>query len=243
MASTSHISLSDPRFGQCWSQGARPNPSLEPTRFGKAHWPPRAPVPCCSGRPVALASVVGSAQTLGVTCYLWRTSFLCYFLSYWQALPAARAQRSRSTPHRSHRSALRRSQRSYSGHPRWPCPIKRDVAAREEAASSGLSAFFANSGCFAKAELRKVPVLSVSFGRRIPTWITEHVHTLDRHRSPRTRASRSSPFLCNTGRGRNRGGSSRHRVLACVDIGTTSVHRPLEEWWSRHCQRRRKLAE
>ena len=45
---------------------ATANPSLEPTRSGKVHWPPIAQYRCCSRRPVALASTVGSAQTLGL---------------------------------------------------------------------------------------------------------------------------------------------------------------------------------
>jgi hypothetical protein len=58
---------STPSFSNFALWRVRPNPSLEPTRSGKAPWPPRAQVPCCSGRPGRLASTVGSAQTLGVT--------------------------------------------------------------------------------------------------------------------------------------------------------------------------------
>jgi hypothetical protein len=39
--------------------------------------------------------------------------------------------------------------------PQWR-PEQKDVAAREEAAASGLSDFFAGSGCFARTELRRV---------------------------------------------------------------------------------------
>jgi hypothetical protein len=42
--------------------------------------------------------------------------------------------------------------------PRWR-PDQKDVAAREEAASAGLKGFLALSGCFASAELRRVPGL------------------------------------------------------------------------------------
>ncbi len=45
--------------------------------------------------------------------------------------------------------------------PQWR-PDQKDVAAREEAAASGLSSFFAGSGCFARAELRRVSNLSPS---------------------------------------------------------------------------------
>ncbi len=45
--------------------------------------------------------------------------------------------------------------------PQWRLDQK-DVAAREEAAASGLSNFFAGSGCFARAELRRVNILSPS---------------------------------------------------------------------------------
>lgn len=43
--------------------------------------------------------------------------------------------------------------------PQWR-PDQKDVAAREEAAASGLSSFFAGSGCFARTELRRVNYLS-----------------------------------------------------------------------------------
>ncbi len=43
--------------------------------------------------------------------------------------------------------------------PQWR-PEQKDVAAREEAAASGLSDFFAGSGCFARTELRRVSSLS-----------------------------------------------------------------------------------
>jgi hypothetical protein len=43
--------------------------------------------------------------------------------------------------------------------PQWR-PDQKDVAAREEAAASGLSSFFAGSGCFARTELRRVNSLS-----------------------------------------------------------------------------------
>lgn len=39
--------------------------------------------------------------------------------------------------------------------PEWR-PDQKDVAAREEAAASGLERFFASSGCFASSELRRV---------------------------------------------------------------------------------------
>ncbi len=45
--------------------------------------------------------------------------------------------------------------------PQWR-PDQKDVAAREEAAASGLSSFFASSGCFARTELRRVSSLSLS---------------------------------------------------------------------------------
>jgi hypothetical protein len=45
--------------------------------------------------------------------------------------------------------------------PRWR-PDQKDVAAREEAASTGLNNFLARSGCFASAELRRVPTLEAS---------------------------------------------------------------------------------
>ncbi|MDX2218438.1 MAG: hypothetical protein SF172_05390 [Burkholderiales bacterium] len=44
---------------------------------------------------------------------------------------------------------------------RWR-PNQKDVSAREEAAASGLDHFFASSGCFARAELRRVSSLSPS---------------------------------------------------------------------------------
>jgi hypothetical protein len=43
--------------------------------------------------------------------------------------------------------------------PQWR-PDQKDVAAREEAAASGLSSFFASSGCFARTELRRVSSLN-----------------------------------------------------------------------------------
>ncbi len=43
--------------------------------------------------------------------------------------------------------------------PEWR-PDQKDVAAREEAAASGLSSFFTSSGCFASTELRRVTNLS-----------------------------------------------------------------------------------
>ncbi len=43
--------------------------------------------------------------------------------------------------------------------PQWR-PDQKDVAAREEAAASGLSSFFAGSGCFARTELRRPSNLS-----------------------------------------------------------------------------------
>ena len=45
--------------------------------------------------------------------------------------------------------------------PQWR-PDQKDVAAREEAAASGLNSFFASSGCFARTELRRVDSLSPS---------------------------------------------------------------------------------
>ena len=45
--------------------------------------------------------------------------------------------------------------------PQWR-PDQKDVAAREEAAASGLSSFFASSGCFARTDLRRVSNLSPS---------------------------------------------------------------------------------
>ena len=45
--------------------------------------------------------------------------------------------------------------------PQWR-PDQKDVAAREAAAASGLSGFFGNSGCFARAELRRVNSLGPS---------------------------------------------------------------------------------
>ncbi len=43
--------------------------------------------------------------------------------------------------------------------PQWR-PDQKDVAAREEAAASGLTGFFAGSGCFARSELRRASNLS-----------------------------------------------------------------------------------
>lgn len=43
--------------------------------------------------------------------------------------------------------------------PQWR-PDQKDVAAREEAAAAGLSNFLATSGCFARAELRRLADLS-----------------------------------------------------------------------------------
>lgn len=40
--------------------------------------------------------------------------------------------------------------------PRWR-PDQKDIAEREAAAERGLGSFFAGSGCFARAELRRVP--------------------------------------------------------------------------------------
>jgi hypothetical protein len=45
--------------------------------------------------------------------------------------------------------------------PQWR-PDQKDVAAREEAAASGLGNFFASSGCFARTELRRASSLSPS---------------------------------------------------------------------------------
>lgn len=45
--------------------------------------------------------------------------------------------------------------------PQWR-PDQKDVAAREEAAASGLNSFFADAGCFARAELRRVNSISPS---------------------------------------------------------------------------------
>ena len=45
--------------------------------------------------------------------------------------------------------------------PQWR-PDQKDVAAREDAAAAGLSNFFASSGCFARAELRRVNSLAAS---------------------------------------------------------------------------------
>lgn len=45
--------------------------------------------------------------------------------------------------------------------PHWR-PDQKDVAAREEAASTGLNNFLAQSGCFASVELRRVPSLEAS---------------------------------------------------------------------------------
>jgi hypothetical protein len=43
--------------------------------------------------------------------------------------------------------------------PQWR-PDQKDVAAREQAASTGLADFLAQSGCFARTELRRVPELT-----------------------------------------------------------------------------------
>ena len=43
--------------------------------------------------------------------------------------------------------------------PHWR-PDQKDVSAREDAAAAGLNDFFARSGCFAHAELRRVPALT-----------------------------------------------------------------------------------
>ena len=43
--------------------------------------------------------------------------------------------------------------------PRWR-PDQKDVPAREDAAAAGLNNFLARSGCFAHAELRRVPALT-----------------------------------------------------------------------------------
>lgn len=43
--------------------------------------------------------------------------------------------------------------------PGWR-PDQKDVSAREAAAAAGLNDFFAHSGCFAHAELRRVPALT-----------------------------------------------------------------------------------
>jgi len=45
--------------------------------------------------------------------------------------------------------------------PHWR-PDQKDVAAREEAASTGLNNFLAQSGCFASTDLRRVPSLEAS---------------------------------------------------------------------------------
>lgn len=45
--------------------------------------------------------------------------------------------------------------------PQWR-PDQKDVASREAAAAAGLNSFFASSGCFARAELRRVNSLSPS---------------------------------------------------------------------------------
>lgn len=45
--------------------------------------------------------------------------------------------------------------------PQWR-PDQKDVAAREEAAASGLASFFAGSSCFARTDLRRVSSVSTS---------------------------------------------------------------------------------
>lgn len=45
--------------------------------------------------------------------------------------------------------------------PHWR-PDQKDIAAREEAASTGLNSFLAQSGCFASVELRRVPSMEAS---------------------------------------------------------------------------------
>jgi hypothetical protein len=45
--------------------------------------------------------------------------------------------------------------------PQWR-PDQKDVAAREEAAASGLASFFASSSCFARTDLRRVSSLNPS---------------------------------------------------------------------------------
>lgn len=45
--------------------------------------------------------------------------------------------------------------------PQWR-PDQKDVAARDEAAASGLGSFFAGAGCFARTELRRVSMLGPS---------------------------------------------------------------------------------
>ncbi len=45
--------------------------------------------------------------------------------------------------------------------PEWR-PDQKDVVAREEAAASGIAAFFAESGCFARTEVRRVRTLDVA---------------------------------------------------------------------------------
>lgn len=45
--------------------------------------------------------------------------------------------------------------------PRWR-PDQKDVARREEAARAGLQEFLANSGCFARSELQRVPDLGAT---------------------------------------------------------------------------------
>lgn len=47
--------------------------------------------------------------------------------------------------------------------PQWR-PDQKDVASREEAAAAGLGRFFEGSGCFARAELRRVSSLDPSVG-------------------------------------------------------------------------------
>jgi hypothetical protein len=43
--------------------------------------------------------------------------------------------------------------------PQWR-PDQKDVAQREEAAATGLTSFLAGSGCFARSEVRRVPVIN-----------------------------------------------------------------------------------
>lgn len=45
--------------------------------------------------------------------------------------------------------------------PQWR-PDQKEIAAREEAAASGLSSFFESSGCFARTEVRRVSSLNLS---------------------------------------------------------------------------------
>jgi len=45
--------------------------------------------------------------------------------------------------------------------PEWR-PDQKDAVAREEAAASGIAAFFAESGCFARTEVRRVRTLDVA---------------------------------------------------------------------------------